>query len=191
MRLSFAIGITGHRLNKIPADAIPRIEHQLSSIFLQIDSAITGHRSAGEPAPRARDVKLVSSLAEGSDQLAVLAMPRSWALEAILPCARERYLNDFAPANATGGIDRRPQFEAALAQAETILELPNEDDLRLGYERAGEQMLQRCDLLVAVWDGRPAAGRGGTEAIVKAAIEKRIPVVWIRSDLDQAPELIL
>ena len=47
------------------------------------------------------------------------------------------------------------------------------------YEQAGQYVADHCDVLVALWDGRPATGRGGTEEIVQYARENKRPVVWI------------
>lgn len=183
------MGITGHRWNKIPTAAAARITEQLSSVFAVIDLSMKGgQRSAS--AAQAPAVRLVSGLAEGADQLAIASRPDGWVLHAILPFPRARYLEDFAPARATGGVDRRSAFEAALAQARSIVELPDSDDAVRGYERAGEALLQESDLLVAVWDGQAAAGRGGTEVVVTRALSLGMPVVWICSGHDRAPTLL-
>ena len=42
-------------------------------------------------------------------------------------------------------------------------------------------MLDHCDLLAAIWDGRESAGRGGTREIVDGALRRDIPVIWINS----------
>lgn len=41
-------------------------------------------------------------------------------------------------------------------------------------------MLERADELIAVWDGQPARGYGGTADVVQAARDKDLPVtvVW-------------
>jgi hypothetical protein len=190
--LRFVVGVTGHRLNKIPVEAIARIEHQLSSVFSIVDAAVT--RGLSEQSTDASDpisVRLVSGLAEGADQLAVAVRPKAWVVDAILPFPRGRYRRDFAPENATGGVDRRREFESALAQAQTIVELPDDSDAPRAYQRAGECLLQKCDLLVAVWDGEPRVGPGGTEAIVSSSMAAQVPVVWIHSDRDLAPALVL
>jgi len=189
---TFVVGITGHRLNKIPAEGVARVEQELSYVFAQIDAACAEQASKSEAVHDCalHRVRLVSSLAEGADQIAVFVRPKAWSVEAVLPFPRVRYLSDFAPERATGGVDRRPEFEAALAQSQTIVELPDEGDAPSAYERAGRYILQECDLLVAVWDGMPEAGTGGTKAVVAFAIEARIPVVWIRTDGNQPPTLI-
>ncbi len=40
---------------------------------------------------------------------------------------------------------------------------------REAYLQAGKQVVNRSELVVAVWDGRPAAGLGGTGDVVKYA----------------------
>jgi hypothetical protein len=184
----FTVGISGHRWNKIPADAAPRVARQLASVFMEIDQAIRGEfeRDGGRPPV----LRLVANLAEGADQMAVASRPAGWLLHAILPFPRARYENDFAPANATGGVDRRPGFLAALAQADSIVELPGANDAVQSYEQAGECMLRESDLLVAVWDGLPGSGRGGTQAVIAQAMSLALPVIWIRSDRDEVPTVL-
>ena len=45
---------------------------------------------------------------------------------------------------------------------------------------ASLRMLDLAEKLIAVWDGQPARGYGGTADVVSAAKEKNIPVtiVW-------------
>jgi hypothetical protein len=45
---------------------------------------------------------------------------------------------------------------------------------------AGRTVADRCDLLLAVWDGQPAAGLGGTADVVSHATYrgKSVEVVW-------------
>jgi len=123
--------------------------------------------------------------------MAVSSRPPAWSLHAILPFPRARYEEDFAPEKSSGGVDRRADFRAALAQAASIVELPDETDAVLGYERAGEAMLKESDLLVAVWDGLPGSGRGGTQAVLSEARAMGIPVIWIHADdRDRAPVVL-
>ena len=47
-------------------------------------------------------------------------------------------------------------------------------------------MVDRCDVLIAVWDGEPARGPGGTAEIVAYALERGRPIVHIRPDVREA-----
>ena len=56
------------------------------------------------------------------------------------------------------------------------------DEVRAqAYEAAGRYVVDHCDLLIAVWDGKPARGRGGTAEIVAYAREKKRPLIVVSS----------
>lgn len=55
------------------------------------------------------------------------------------------------------------------------------DDPDLPYRRVGQALLDRVVVLVAVWDGHPPRGPGGTGEVVQEAVRRGIPVVWIGS----------
>jgi hypothetical protein len=177
----FVVGITGHRWNKIPV--ADRVRRALAEVFAEIDAAVRA-------AAAAPSVRLISCLAEGTDQLAVAARPPGWSLAAELPFRRARYFEDFAPPRATGGIDRRDELTAALAAADTVAEPSDALEPTLAYEQASARMLALSDVLVAVWDGRPAAGRGGTAIVVRDALRSKIPVIWIDPARDAARRVL-
>ena len=184
------VAVSGHRWNKLSVAAGVRVAEQLREIFAEIDRAVRKRRVAESGSDGRAKVRLISGLAEGVDQLAVSNRPESWQLHAILPFPRQQYEHDFAPAHTTDGVDRRGEFTAALAQAATITELPDTGDAVDGYERAGQWMLQRSDVLVAVWDGEAGSGRGGTESVIRHAIASAVPTLWIRADREAPPCLI-
>lgn len=47
------------------------------------------------------------------------------------------------------------------------------------YARAAEVMIDRADVLVAVWDGRGADAVGGTGHCLRVALERGLPALWI------------
>ena len=49
------------------------------------------------------------------------------------------------------------------------------------YERAGRRVVDRADVVVALWDGQPSRGRGGTAAIVSYARAHGVPVAWVNT----------
>jgi hypothetical protein len=180
--MQLVVGVTGHRWNKIAPDAITRVRRDLASVFANVDRAIAAHQGAS--------VLLISCLAEGADQLAVRERPAGWAFEAMLPFPRARYMDDFAPPLATGGVDRRGELTAALAAADTISEPPDILAPEAAYDAAAARMLARSDILVAVWNGQPAAGRGGTETVVAKAMQAGLATIWIQSAQQVAPSLL-
>jgi hypothetical protein len=191
-RLTLRVGITGHRPNKLDERAVRRVAPQFTDIFGAIDRAAADilRENASVYAETAPAIRLISGFAEGADQMAVAACPKDWRIEAILPFPKDEYLKDFEK-SAGGGGDVRGEFEASLAKAAVVTELPfpHSGQRNLGYVDAGGYLLRQIDLLVAVWDGLPP-NPGGTGALAKEAVEGSIPVVWLSTRDDRAPRMI-
>jgi hypothetical protein len=111
-------------------------------------------------------VIVVSALAEGADRLVadqVLRRPGA-ALEVILPLAAADYAADFADGASA------QEFAGYVDVARSVLVAPGPPVPRDGaYERAGRAIVDSVDVLLALWDGGPGAGRGGTAEIVDYA----------------------
>jgi hypothetical protein len=119
-----------------------------------------------------QNFRLISPLAEGADRLVarqVLARPGSELLVP-LPIPREEYL-----ANDKLG----DEFRALIARAHEVIELPPAESREASYERAGHYVLDHSDLLLALWNGEAASGRGGTGDIVARARARQHPIAWI------------
>jgi hypothetical protein len=191
-RLTLRVGITGHRPNKLDDRATQRIRQLLPEVFGWIDNAAAGifRENQSVYAEAAPLVRLICGFAEGADQMAAAACPAGWRIEAILPFPRGEYLKDFEN-SVGGGRDVRSEFEASLAKATVVTELPlqQSDQRNQGYVDAGGYLLRQIDVLVAVWDGLPPKP-GGTGALVKEAVEGSIPVVWLSTAEARAPRLI-
>jgi hypothetical protein len=161
------IGVTGHRKFEDPAALGPAIREAIGRIKEMIPSL----RGPGAV------LIAVSSLAEGADRMvaeAVLAEQGS-RLEAVLPLAAPDYRRDFA------GPDSEQQFERLLAQASHTWTAPASGSREEAYERAGCYVVDRSDVMIALWDGEPPRGRGGTAAIISYARDRRVPLVWVRT----------
>jgi hypothetical protein len=182
-----SIGVSGHRLPpKLPTESVAPLRALLDGLLAAIrdaarsaetDAAAWPDRGAGDfDATRfARNVVIVSSLAEGADRLVAQAgIAAGFGLEVVLPLARAEYARDFTTQES------RAEFEYLFGRAAAIVELDASADQRpRAYEAAGLFMLSRIDLLIAVWDGLAAAGVGGTADIVRRAMAGGIGVVWI------------
>lgn len=143
------VGVTGHRRLADPGAVSAAVDAALA------DLCPMGHGDR---------VVVVSGLAEGADRLVVdlvLARPPA-QLHAILPLPADDYRTDF-PGTATAFDDylrRAVRVDVACAAG---------TDREQAYEAAGRAMVDASDVLIAVWDGLPAAGRGGTAEIVEYA----------------------
>lgn len=189
-RLTLRVGITGHRPNKLPKADLPRIERQLREAFGAIETTVARIYAkkvdgAIEPTAGAKpySIHLISGFAEGADQIAVAACPADWTVEAILPFPKDEYLKDFEQSATGDGRDVRGELTASLARAAIVTELPTPPERNQGYVAGGKALLDRSDVLIAVWDGEPPKP-GGTGAVAREACERGIPVVWLATGGD-------
>lgn len=150
---SIVLGVTGHRA--LPAD---------THLATEVDAAIDD--LAGD-----RTVHLLTSLAEGADRVVarrVLAR-NGGTIEALLPLEVDDYEADFAD---EASID---DFRSLLADAERT-EVVTGPTRTAAYEAAGFAVVDRSEALVALWDGQPARGPGGTAHVVARARHLGRPV---------------
>lgn len=113
------------------------------------------------------ELTLISPLAEGADRLAarVALQCTGTRLEVILPIVQEDYCADFH------SNDSRNEFLELLALAQRVSVASS--SLRPEcYQLAGKAVVDACDILVAIWDGEPSRGRGGTAGIVDLAVKQ-------------------
>ena len=161
------VGVTGHR--SLQGD------HALTA---QIDRALDRIQEMAPHAPSTLTrLTVVSPLAEGADRLvACRVLERTGAeLEVPLPLPKKEYLDDFKTSES------KAQFEKLLKRAVYVGELPLCDSRDEAYEEVGRHVVERSDILIALWDGLPPRGIGGTSRIVSFARERGIPVLWINS----------
>lgn len=114
----------------------------------------------------------VTSLAAGADQLfATLILKQGGSLHAIIPCrGYERTFSE--PAS----LDR---FKLLLTKAQRVETLDYSGPSEEAFLNAGRLVVDNSDLLVAVWDGEPAAGKGGTGDVVEYARSRDLEVIVV------------
>lgn len=172
-----SLGVTGHRAEGLPEGALAAASERLGDVISRVANGARRVSAAdaeffGAAAPA---FAMLSPLAEGADQAAAeIALDQGFSLKAVLPFAREDYAEDFPVGEA------RERFEALLARASCTLELPGNRDAALeAYVMAGRATVAHADILIAVWDGLPARGRGGTGEVVALALTKGTPIIHI------------
>ena len=120
----------------------------------------------------------VSNLADGADQLfAAQVLAAGGTLEVVLPC--EGY------AGSLIAEESRARFEELRRAAASVLTMPYPEPSDQAFLAAGQTLVDRCDHLFAVWDGRPPRGLGGTADIVTYARARGLPVtvLWVEGVL--------
>lgn len=145
----------------------------------------TGHRNLGHPDQvqwvdwtlRAAIVSLqpacgYTCLAVGADQLFVQTLV---ALQipyvAIVPCLK--YEDSFPDSSSL----QTYKHLHDLAQSHIIMDFiePNEE----AFAAAGRYLVETTEHLIAVWDGLPAKGPGGTGDVVEYARAQNLPIIHI------------
>jgi hypothetical protein len=171
------LGVTGHRL--ISPEARQWLIPQLDAFF------------AGFPVPG----RLVSALAEGADRLvAGRALAAGWSLMAVLPFPAEEYEADFRRP-VTPGVSAEAcvrEFRDLLASAADVAVLPysHAPDPVPGYEAAGEVVVERADMLIALWDGVENGPRAGTSATVRLARRRGVAIWWANTRHCVRPQML-
>lgn len=176
-----AIGVTGHRDSRIDAIDRAALAGVIADTLAQIEQA------ALALAPNV-ELRAITALADGADSLlAGAARQRGWTLFSVLPFARTAYAADFATPEAAATL---ADMIAASARVFEIAGDPHPAAAPAAYERAGRIVLAQADIMIAVWDGQPALGRGGTGQIVAEAVARDIPVIHIDPQAQTAPVLL-
>jgi hypothetical protein len=170
---TFRIGVTGHRDLADPDALRAAIRKALRGLIELLPVA---------PAAEVTPV-VVSALAEGADRLVaeeILADPDA-RLEVPLPLPPADYEEDFKTEAS------KEEFRPAGPGASAIWPGPATEDRNEAYERAGRYMVDRCDALIALWDGEDPRGQGGTAEIVAYAQENGVPIAWVNTQGNPEP----
>ncbi|WP_410644247.1 hypothetical protein [Amycolatopsis sp. lyj-346] len=139
------IGISGHQ--NLPDIARRHAERDIRTLLAQQNGPVTG----------------LSSLAAGADHLfAGLLLAAGHRLHAVIPC--RGYADTFNPADLT-------VYQKLRGAAAEVTELAFAEPSEAAFDAAGKYVVEHCNLLVAVWDGQPAHGLGGTGDAVAHARE--------------------
>ncbi len=110
---------------------------------------------------------------------AMCARSSGYFVRALLPFEPTEYRKDFALG------DEVDYFEQALAAVDEIVALPGDRaNLEAAYVQVGESLVKTADLMIAIWDGEPGRGPGGTAHVVELALKSLVPVIHIDIDRD-------
>ena len=157
-RISIVIGVTGHReLNDVNIDSFKLvIKQELEKVTLKCPNT---------------NIKLLTSLAEGADQLcAEVALELGINIIVPLPMEVDDYVKDFQGESLI-------KFNNLLKKAEKSFVVPyieetNKIDRDYKYRQAGVYIAQHCNCLLALWDGSsPKVGGCGTAEVVDMVLK--------------------
>lgn len=115
------------------------------------------------------DLIAITSLAEGADQLfARLILDRGGRLDVLVPSLQYPDLRE-----------NRDEYDRLVRCAYRVTQLPYPEDGPAAHMAASLVMVERCDHLVAIWDGKPARSFAGTADVVVYARQVQVPVTVI------------
>jgi hypothetical protein len=115
----------------------------------------------------------VTMLGPGADQLfARVVLELGGNLYVVIPARRYR---DGFPEEA----DRRG-YDELYPHASYTERLPYVESTEEAHMAGGRAVVDACEVLVAVWDGEPARGHGGTADVVAYArhVGRAVEIIW-------------
>ncbi|MGK5499933.1 hypothetical protein [Streptomyces sp. URMC 125] len=148
------IGITGHQ--RLPNAAVSFAIEKIRELLAEAASPLNGF----------------GSLAEGADQLfARELLAAGGSLHVVIPASG--YEDTFSED------DKRTYF-ALLNQAAEVTRLNYSSPSEEAYDAAGQWVANHCEVIIAIWDGEPSRGLGGTADAVAHArkLGRAVHVVW-------------
>jgi hypothetical protein len=177
------VGVVGHRPDpkKRPTPDISVLRATCRDLLRDVRDTFGAVHSVHEklflPLSNGKELiglRLICALAEGSDQwVACEAEKLGYQLQVVLPFDSAEYEKDFAG-------DALLEYQRLRGAAKTVFELDgSRDRANNSYLAAGRVILNQTDLLLAVWDGEPEKGAGGTGQIVREALQRGIPTLWV------------
>lgn len=147
------IGVTGHQRLEDPA-AWEWVRAALNDILEEHPGAVG-----------------ISSLAIGADQLfAESVLSHNMKLISVIPCLE--YVDTFDQTAVA-------MYKSLLSSATEKIQLSFIAPSEKAFYAAGKKIADLADILVAIWDGQPAKGLGGTGDIVKYAEEQHKDIIHI------------
>jgi hypothetical protein len=148
------IGVTGHQ--KIPEVAQSYAREGIRKLLEKLNGPLTG----------------LSSLAAGADQIfGREILGHNGQLWVVVPSKSYQ-------STLTG--DDLVAYRELLARATSVTHLDFSRPSEAAYDAAGRWIVENCDELVAIWDGQPARGLGGTGDVVAYAKEvgRTVHIFW-------------
>jgi len=162
------VGITGHRniLN-------------VSKLTITLDKALKQLASSYKLG------SIISPLAEGADRLVAEMLMDDYDSKLIvpLPFKMEEYKKDFSE-KSTHEFNKLLEAVTCMYEVDSLDKHTRSDC----YFSAGKEVVNKCDILIALWDGNEADGVskiGGTAYVVDYARKQNKPIIHINTSTDK------
>jgi hypothetical protein len=165
---NYYIGVTGHR-------TIPNEDLIRSKIQKTIQNI---HKSTKS------NLIVISPLAEGADRLVAQESLRCGSkLKVVLPLELTDYMDDFKT------IESKDEFLDLLNNASEVVTLKGAPTRNDSYLQMGQKIVDGCELIIAVWDGKDSHGKGSTFEIIEYAKNREKEIIWINSETGEIKKI--
>lgn len=159
-----------------------------------IKIGITGHQNLGGSKNEQIIIDLIkkelsdkgktigySSLAIGADQLfAEIFISLKKPFVSVLPCYN--YVDTFK-------MEDLLNYQKLIKSTKEIIRLPFSKPSGKAFYEAGKYIVEEVDVLIAVWDGKPAENLGGTGDAVNYALSKKKKIIQVHPTSKQVTYL--
>ena len=166
--MKLTIGVTGHR--DLVNSELPALREQVRAFFVDLDEHYPG-----------LSLQLISPLAEGSDQL-VAEVARDLGIPLIVPLPMEQseYEKDFSTGESLRNFRRLLEgakiIPLPLVQGSTHEAMQSQGAARdWQYAQLGVFVSNHCQVLLALWNGKPDTQIGGTAGVVNYHLTAIMP----------------
>jgi hypothetical protein len=148
------IGVSGHR--DLHSDAVPLISRHVDEFLADLKRRLPD-----------TELRIMTGMAQGADLLVARAATQAGCkVDAVLPMPLERYIEDFDAQSAAA----LRELLAHPAVTCTVLPAPAGSDPNAGhgtgravfYTNLTQALTAKCNLLLALWDGKASPLAGGT-----------------------------
>jgi hypothetical protein len=165
----FLIGFTGHRagfdetlIHSALRGALEDLQRRAAAVGGQAD--------------------IYASVAGGSDTLCVEASRElGMSVHLLLPLPEAEFAKDFSSPKVWQRSKRQLELVGQKLGRDSLRVVPGEMTRPDCYFDQAIHMLEAVDVLIALWDGQPARGLGGTQQVIDHALRIGLPAVFIDS----------
>lgn len=114
---------------------------------------------------------MLNSIASGADQLCA-QVGLSLGCDLVCPLPFKEYRNDFCA-------DDLKTYDFLLEQAKESFIVSDDADKDAAYLAVGKYIVEHCDVMLAIWDGRPQTSICGTAAVIDYAncLGKKVTII--------------
>lgn len=179
MSSPLVIGVSGHRDPQLAA--LPQLSRQVDELLADLKRRLPD-----------TELRIMTGMAQGADLLVARAASKAGCrVDAVLPMPLERYIEDFDAESAAA-------LRALLADPAvtcTVLPAPPGSDQNAAhgagrsvfYANLTQALTAKCNLLLALWDGRTSPLEGGTADTVLRYLGARTHAGQDETDIEFQP----